>query len=447
MMQKVILSALILCFPILVAAQSQVITIEDAIEIALENNYQLKQAENNLSISELQELSAKADFFPSLNANVNRGLNIGRRFDTETTGQFVDVTTNNLSASLSSNIDIFNGFANINNLRRSREITASREELLQRVRENVIFSTASSYLDYLLSFQLLEIAEENLQTSQSQLEQIEAQVEVGSRPMVDLLNQESLVANNELDLVNRENEVDLARLSLIRILQIDPLREYEFVIPDIGQGSAVPINYDLGELVGAALENRADLRSEQRAILAEEYQVKVAKAQYYPTISGSPSIRSNYSDLSMLSYTDQFFDQNVARSFGISISIPIFNRLNARTNVEIQKINLKNAELGLENTRLQVIQEVNQAYRDYLARVKEVESTQRALDAAERAYETELQRYEVGASTLIELSLANNAYVQAQASQAQATYRFIFQEKLLDYFIGRMDENISLESY
>src|SRR5690625_6417314 len=70
MMQKVILSALILCFPILVAAQSQVITIEDSIQIALENNYQLKQAENNLSISELQELSEKADCFPSLNANV-----------------------------------------------------------------------------------------------------------------------------------------------------------------------------------------------------------------------------------------------------------------------------------------------------------------------------------------------------------------------------------------
>src|SRR5690625_6132590 len=82
--------------------------------------------------------------------------------------------------------------------------------------------------------------------------------------MVDLLNQESLVANNELDLVNRENEVDLARLSLIRILQIDPLGEYEFVIPEIAQGSAVPINYDLGELVGAALENRAEDRKSTR---------------------------------------------------------------------------------------------------------------------------------------------------------------------------------------
>src|SRR5690625_6242079 len=102
----------------------------------MENNYQVKQAENNLSISELQELSAKADFFPSLNANVNRGLNIGRRFDTETTGQFVDVTTNNLSASLSSNIDIFNGFANINNLSRSGEITTSDEERRHRVDES-----------------------------------------------------------------------------------------------------------------------------------------------------------------------------------------------------------------------------------------------------------------------------------------------------------------------
>lgn len=443
-MQKVLLSAFIFLFPILVSAQSQIITIEDAIEIALENNYQLKQAENNLSITELQELSAKADFLPNLSANLNRGLNIGRRFDTETTGQFVDVTTNNLSASMSSNINIFSGFANINNLRRAREVTASREELLQRVRENVIFNTASSYLDYLLSSQLLEIAMENLETSQSQLEQVEAQVEVGSRPMVDLLNQESVVANNELELVNRENAMDLARLGLIRNLQIDPLGDYEFVIPDIDQENAVPVEYNLGDLIGAALQNRSDLRSEERTIAAEEYQVNVARSQYYPTISGSASIRSNYSDLSMLSYHDQFFDQNVARSFGISLSIPIFNRLNTRTNVEIQKINLKNAELSLENTRLQVMQEVNQAYRDYLAITKEVESTQRALTAAERAYETELQRYEVGATTLIELSLANNTYVQAQANQVQATYRFIFQEKLLDYFIGRMDENISL---
>src|SRR5690625_7644934 len=82
MMQKVILSALILSFRILVAAQSQVITIEDAIEIALEDNYQLKQAENNRSKAELQELSAEADSVTSHNPTLNRGRHLARRFAT-----------------------------------------------------------------------------------------------------------------------------------------------------------------------------------------------------------------------------------------------------------------------------------------------------------------------------------------------------------------------------
>src|SRR6056297_3570934 len=244
MMRKLLISLFLLSIPIAGFAQTETITLEDAVNIALENNYQLKQAENNLSIAELQELSAKADFFPTLNASVNRTVNVGRRFDTEATGEFVDVTANFLSASASSSMDIFSGFANINSLRRAQAETQSREELLQRVRENIIFNTASSYLNYLLSEQLLSIAEENLDSALQQLEQIEAQVEVGSRPNVDLLNQESVVANSELDVVNRENEVTLSRLALIRELQIDPLGEYEFVRPDVEEISAVPREFD-----------------------------------------------------------------------------------------------------------------------------------------------------------------------------------------------------------
>lgn len=443
MMRKLLISLFLLSIPITGFAQTETITLEDAVNIALENNYQLKQAENNLSIAELQELSAKADFFPTLNASVNRTVNVGRRFDTEATGEFVDVTANFLSASASSSMDIFSGFANINNLRRAQSETQSREELLQRVRENIIFNTASSYLNYLLSVQLLSIAEENLDSALQQLEQIEAQVEVGSRPNVDLLNQESVVANSELDVVNRENEVTLSRLALIRELQIDPLGDYEFVRPDVEEISAVPREFDLRELVNTAMSTRSDLKSEISSIKAAEYDLKATKGAYLPSLSANANIRSNYSDLSPLSYNDQFFDQNISRGIGLSLNIPILNRLNTRTAVQTQEINLKNAELNLENTRLQVIQEVNQAYSDYIARTKEMESTNKALIAAERAYETEQQRYEVGASTLIELSQANANYVQAQSNSAQAMYRFIFQGKLLDYFIGRISDDIS----
>jgi len=93
---------------------------------------------------------------------------------------------------------------------------------------------------------------------------------------------------------------------------------------------------------------------------------------------------------------------------------------------------------------LQIIQEVNQAYNDYTSYVKQLESSEKALTAAERSYQTQKQRYEVGSGTLIELSDANAQYVEAQANRAQALFRVIFQQKLLEFYIGKMDRNMSL---
>lgn len=105
---------------------------------------------------------------------------------------------------------------------------------------------------------------------------------------------------------------------------------------------------------------------------------------------------------------------------------------------------MKNSRLELDNVRLQINEEVRQAYNDYISIVQQLESTERALAAAERAYETERQRYEVGASTLIELNQANANFVQAQSNRIQAVYNFVFQEKVLDFFLGRLTDQIEL---
>lgn len=442
---------LLTCFlilPLVTIAQTERITLEEAINIALENNYQLQLATNNLDLAEFEILNAKADFLPTLSYSQNASIRQGRQFITAS-DEFGDFVTRSTGGSLSSSLTVFNGFSNISNLRGAQFEKLSREENLQRMREEVIFGTATRFLDYLLSVELLDIAEANLETSQQQLEQIQAQVDVGSRPTVDRLNQESVVANNELEVTNRENEVNFSRLVLIRQLQIDPLGEYEFVSPDIEQELASISDYDLIDLVQAALDNRSDLKSEENSIKAAEYQLKIAKANLLPTLNLNASVSSDYA-LAFLdgesressSFRDQFFDENINKFVGLSLSIPIFGNLDRRATVKQQEVNYKNAQLNFENTRLQVIQEVNQAYNDYASLIKRLDSSQKALVAAERAYETEQQRYEVGASTLIELSQANNAYVEAQSNRIQAVYNFVFQEKLLDYYIGRLTEQV-----
>ena len=431
----------------------QRITLQDAIDIALENNFQLKQAENNLQQAKNNETREYADYLPSLNGNFSGSINQGQQFIPEIF-QFGNFTSRNLRGSISSNMTVFSGFNNILTLRSSQNTRLSAEENLKRQRETVIFNAASNFLNVILNESLLEIARENLVTSEKQLEQIEAQVDVGTRPVVDLYNQEATVANNELQVTNSENQLNLSKVILIRQLQIDPLGNYEFVIPEfeaVEEEVAVK-NFDLSQLVQEAMITRADIKSAEYNIKSQEFQMLTAKWAFLPTISVNGTISSSYSDQSRdpvsresVSFSEQFFDRQITKGAGFSIQVPLFTRLQTRTNFLNSKIAYKNAKLNLENTQLQAVQELTQAYNDYVGFTKELESSRKALIATEKAFESEQERYNVGASTLIELSQAQASYVQAQSDYTRSIYNLIFQEQLLDFFIGKLDEMIVLK--
>jgi outer membrane protein len=447
-MYRLLLLTCLLAIPLFAHAQERSLTIEEAMEIALENNYQLKQAQNNRGLADSQVRNARADFFPNLNANFSGNRTVGRQFVQED-ASFDDRTTYALSGGLSTNVTIFDGFNNIANLRRAEAERASDELYLERLRENIMFETASRFLQVVLDQELLRISESSLEASQSQLEQIQAQVEVGARPTVDLYNQEAIVASDELSVIQNENALSVSKAQLIRIMQEESITEVVPEIPAVEELSLIPVDLNLQELIEAALEIRSDYRAQYYDIESNRQTHRIARGQYLPTITASAGINSRYSDqLSFMDepvpFSDQFFDQNISRNIGFNISIPIFTRYNTRTNVESAYVQLRNSELELDNVRFQVSEEVRQAYNDYMSIVKELESSEKALIAAERAYETEQQRYEVGATTLIELNQANANYVQAQSSRIQAVYSFVFQERLLDYYIGRLGESIEL---
>lgn len=426
-------------------AQSvQRITLQDAVRISLENNYQLKQAENNLALTELGIKSEYADFLPTLNGSVRSSRNTGNQFNNNT-GEFANKTIYGFNAGISSGITVFAGFENINSLRAAQQDKLSSEESLNRAKENVIFNTSSRYLQVLLNVELLEIAQGNLETSLKQLEQIKAQVEVGSRPVVDLYNQESQVANDELQVTNQENALSISKLSLVRQLQIDPLQEYDFITPIVNLEGLTPKDFTLKDLVDEALTLRSDLKSEKANVKVLHYQQAISKAAILPSASLSAGLSSDANDATIdpatlqgAKFSDQFFDRNVGTGITFTISVPIFNNLDRSLNIQRSKVQSKNAELGIENTELQIIQEVTQAYIDYVSINKQLEASGKAFIASQKAFETQQERYNVGASTLIELSQAQDTFTSAQSDRTQALYNLIFQEKLLDYYLGKL---------
>ena len=431
-------------------AQSQeprLITIEEAISIALENNYTLKQAQNELELADDLIFSEKADFLPSVSASMNGSRTSGQQFlfdrFSEGLDPFVNVTSQSISGNMRANIPLFNGFNNILTLKSSQSNKESREQQYQRAKELVIFNTASRYLQVLLDKELLEIARQNLETSTTQLSQVQAQVELGARPMVDLFNQEAQVANDELTLTQRENTLALNSLLLIRQLEIDPLGQYDFEVPELELNDLPWMDVNLKALVDEALTTRSDILSAEASIAALKYQLQITKNSLLPSINASAGVSSRYSDQYSIAgeevgFSDQFFDQQVNRSLGLSFNVPIFNNWNRLYSIQSSQIQVKNAELNLDNSRMQVIQEVTQAYNDYSSYVKQLEASEKSLLASEKAFETQQERYNVGASTLIELTQAQASFVSARSNYTQSLYNLIFQEKLLDFYLGKL---------
>jgi outer membrane protein len=428
-------------------ANLRVITIDEAISIALENNYSLKQAKNELDLAEDLIFSEKADFLPSVSANMNGSRTTGQQFlfdrFSEGLDPFVDVSSQSISGGMNASISLFNGFNNILTLKSSQSNKESREQQYERAKELVIFNTASRYLQVLLDKELLAIAKQNLETSTAQLEQVQAQVELGARPMVDLFNQEAQVANDELVVTQRENTLSLNSLLLIRQLEIDPLGAYDFVVPDLTLNDLPWMDVNLRSLVNEALTTRSDILSAEASISSLRYQMQVTKNSLLPTLRASAGVSSRYSDQysiggAEVSFSDQFFDQQVNRSLGLSFNVSLFNNWNRMYSIQSSQVQLKNAELNLDNSKMQVIQEVSQAYNDYSSYVKQLEASEKSLVASERAFQTQQERYNLGASTLIELTQAQSSFVSAQSNYTQAMYNLIFQEKLLDFYLGKL---------
>ena len=428
----------------------RIITIDDAIAIALENNYALKQAKNELDLADDLIFSEKADFLPSVSASMNGSRTTGQQFIfdrfSEGFDPFVDISSQSISGGMNASINLFTGFTNILTLKSSQSNKESREQQYERAKELVIFNTATRYLQVLLDKELLAIAKQNLETSTTQLEQVQAQVELGARPMVDLFNQEAQVANDELVVTQRENTQSLNSLLLIRQLEIDPLGTYDFVVPDLTLNDLPWVDLNIKTLVDEALSIRSDILSAEASILSLRYQTQVTKNSLLPTLRASASVSSRYSDQysiagSEVSFSDQFFDQQVNRSLGLSFSVPLFNNWNRMYSIQSSQVQLKNAELNLDNSKMQVIQEVTQAYNDYSSYVKQLDASEKSLVASEKAFQTQQERYNLGASTLIELTQAQSAFVSAQSSYTQALYNLIFQEKLVDFYLGKLKGN------
>lgn len=452
-------------------SQQKAWTLQECIEYALKNNIQIKQNLLNQRLSEAVHLQSKAQLLPSLNGNISHSYNNGRKVDpftnTFTTGDWF--LSQNFS--LSSSVTLFGGFQNLNTIKQSKyEVMAARQDVL-KIQNDISLNIASGYLQILFAQELLEISRSQSEITKLQVERTSKLVEVGNLPKGSLLDMEAQLAIEEVNIVNAENTLSLSFLNLLQMLNLDTVENFTIAKPDIAAPTEILLNATSTQIYEVALKRQPEIKSAEFRLKSSEKSIAIARSGMFPRLSLSGSYGTGYSDASTrvlgspslngyfpngdttssgdyvyspgYSYNTETtpfktqIDQNLNRSVGFFLTIPLFNNLLTYTAITRAKISKENADLTLQLQKDNLRKTIQQAYNDAGSSLKKYQASGKAVNAMEESFKYTDQKYSVGAVTSTDYNDAKNKLTKVKSDLLQAKYDYVFKLKVLDFYQGK----------
>jgi outer membrane protein len=372
---------------------------------------------------------------PTFGFNVGGRNDLGKQFDVQT-GTLSNKQTQSASGGVGSNFTLFDPNRGLD-VAAARLDVASSEATLFRTRQTTVYNVATQFVAYLGAQSRLEVQKENLAALQLQEAQIQRFADAGARPISDLYNVKSQVANTQLQVVQAEQQIELAKFNLMRTLQLDAAKDYEFVKPDIPV-AATSVSYNLDSLTRLAFLQRRDYLAAQGQVTAAQKRVSSAARGNLPALNFNVSYGSSGRFGQTESFGDQF-DQNRGGSISTSLNFPILDRSAVRIQKTRASIQQENAQLQLAQTRQSVSLDVRQAWYSIRSAQQQLIAAQAGLVAATQALEATQQRDNVGAATLLEVTQLRAQRVNAQSALADAQYNLVLNQAAMAYFTGELD--------
>lgn len=457
----------ILMFVANVTKAQQQWTLQQCIDHAMKNNISIKLALLNNELNKAILTQSKANALPSLNFGGNNTYNFGRTID-RYTNQFANTQVQSVNVGLQAQWNLFNGFQNYRTIQQNQLNILSGKYDTDKTRNDISLNIANAYLQILFAKQLILIANNQVNITKEQLDRTRKLVDAGSVPKGNQYDVESQLAGEELQLITAQNQFDMANLSLALLLDIKTTEGFSIASPEMPDPNSLPINFTSQQVYNAALGNQPGIKSAEAKIQSASKGIAIAKSAIIPSIAFNASYGTGYSGLSQqllrldsaiatIGYTAQGqevyspsfvpvyekkplssqFKDNVNKSFGLTLSVPIFNNLQTYTNITRAKINMESAKLKRDQAVLDLERTIQQSYTDAVGALKKYNATEKSLLALRESFKYTEQRFNVGMTNSVDYNTKKNTVLKAESDLLQAQFDYIFKLKVLDFYMGK----------
>ncbi|NLA15028.1 MAG: TolC family protein [Bacteroidales bacterium] len=427
---------------VLAQEKKKVWTLEECIWFGLENNVEVKQYELAKENQEITVETTRYSRLPNLNANMGQTFYFGRTPDRG--GVYQDQTGSNASLGINSSVTLFNGFRIGHQIKAERMELLAAVEDLNRAREDLSLAITGYYLQVLLTKELLQIALDQLDLNKKQIEQTQWLVEGGKSPESDLYEARSTYAQQQMRVTDAAGNLQLALLELTQSMNLEDPEAFEIAAPLVSemiQKEAYALALPARAFAHSVLERPA-IKAATYRLEGSERQLQIARSAYYPSLNLGAGYSNSYyynytlaTGMSNASFADQLA-QNRAQSIGLSIDIPLFNRMATRNRVRSARLQVKNQELILNKAKQDLFKEVQQAYYNAVVAYEKYVASQAAAEAARKAYDFEEQKYTAGRSDIYAFEAVRTRLTSARSELAQSKFNFLFRSRILAFYNG-----------
>lgn len=418
------------CSMFALSAQQQY-TLQECIEIALENNRNIKQQELNKEQKEIAYNQARTDLLPNLNASAGQSFIFGRSIGYDNVYQNTNSSQTNFN--IGSNITLFDGLKMKYNIdARKAEVFISEADL-EKIQDDIVMSVSTAFLQVLMNKELLQISNEQIDLTLTNLLRLNELVNSGKMARGELYELEAQQAKEEFNQIQADNNLKLSLLDLAQIMELENFENFDVVVPD-----DIVVDEDIllapSIIYESALIARPEIRGAQYQVESSEKNILIAKSAYYPSLSFGASMGSGYYNMNgrdNASFGTQL-KNNRSTSLGFSLNIPIFNKFQVRNSVKNAEIALEYSRIEIDKTKIALRKKIEQAYYNAIGAESRWEAAQKSEIASREAYRFAEQKYENGRGTSYELSQAKSNLANVLSDQAQAKYEYMFRLKILE---------------
>jgi len=430
-----IISLLLLITAGTIQAQPKAYSLSDCINRAVGYNLQVRQAMLTTDTRQVNKVQTSAARFPTLDATARQNFlwNDAQNQD----GSYDFGGTNSSSYAVNSNVSLFNGYRITNSIKQA-ELAYDVSQLdVEALRESISLQVLDNYLQVLYAGELLTNSKNQLIATREQLAFAQERLELRIISRADYLQVLAQEASEKLTVANAEKQLQLSRVNLMQLLELPVNDSFAIVVPDLSEAEKKLLTEDAGGIYETALGYRPEIQAASIQKQIAGYDIEIAKGGFLPSLSMNAGVSTNYSSLAeSLKYASQL-DHNLSPSVGLTLSVPIFQQKQVRSQLSLAKINLASAEISEQNTRNQLRKSVETAWVDVLSAEKEFDAGNEQFAATSESFLVATERFNQGVINSVDFLYEKTNLINAESKLLQARYNLIFSYKVLDFYQGK----------